>query len=199
SVAMHDGITPEVIGVVGSVHLADARTPTGPVVYLADGRFPSSMRDVVVRADAAAASIVPALRSALAGIDATLPLYAVNTMPRVVDLSLASDRFTTVMLSAFGAVSLLLVAVGVFGVFAEDVSRRRKEIGIRLALGARMSTVVRLIVAGAMRRAAAGVAPFDLPSFAMATASVVAVALVATVIPTVQAIRRSPLSALREG
>jgi len=100
------------------------------------------------------------------------------------------------------------------------VSRRRKEIGIRLALGARMSTVVRLIVAGAMRRAAAGVAigaaaallfaramaallfgvaPFDLPSFAMATASVVAVALVATVIPTVQAIRRSPLSALREG
>jgi len=220
SVAMFNGITPEIVGVVGQVHLMDARTPPGPVVYLSASRFPDTVRDLVVRADAEPESIAPALRSAVTAIDASLPLYSVTTLPSLVETSLASDRFATLLLSAFGIAAMALAGVGVFSVFAEDVSRRRRELGIRLALGARRSQVVLQVAARAMRRAAAGVAigaaaalvfaramsallfgvtPSDPVSFATVAAAVVAVALVATLIPAIQAIRRAPLSALREG
>ena len=220
SLAMFDGITPEIVGVVGQVHLMDARTPAGPAVYLSASRFPDTVRDLVVRADGDPESIVPLLRSAVAAIDGSLPLYSLTTLPQLVETSLASDRFTMMLLSAFGIASLTLAGVGVFGVFAEDVSRRRREIGIRLALGARHSQVVAQILARALRRAAVGVAigaalalgfaramsavlfgvtPTDTASFASVAAIVLAIALVATLIPAVQAVRRAPLSALREG
>jgi putative ABC transport system permease protein len=220
SVAMFDNITPEIVGVVGQVHLMDARTPPRPVVYLSASRFPDTVRDLVVRTEADPDAVVPSLRAALAAIDGSLPLYSVTTLPRLVDASLASDRFTALLLTAFGITSLLLAGVGVFGVFAEDVSTRRRELGIRLALGARPSQVVRQILARSMRRAAAGVAigaaaalvfaramstllfgvtPGDPASFATVAAIVLVVALVATLLPAVQAIRRAPLSALREG
>src|SRR5262249_43963703 len=207
-------------GVVGQVHLMDARTPAGPAVYLSASRFPDTVRDLVVRADGDPESIVPFLRSAVAAIDGSLPLYSLTTLPQLVETSLASDRFTMMLLSAFGIASLTLAGVGVFGVFAEDVSRRRREIGIRLALGARHSKVVAQILARALRRAAVGVAigaalalgfaramsavlfgvtPTDTASFASVAAIVLAIALVATLIPAVQAVRRAPLSALREG
>jgi putative ABC transport system permease protein len=220
SVAMYDGITPEIIGVVGQVHLIDARTAPPPVVYLSASRFPSSVRDLIVRVDGQPESVVPSLRSAAAAIDSALPLYSVTTLPRLVDTSIASDRFTTLLLSVFGLTSLSLAGVGVFGVFADEVGRRRKEIGIRLALGARHSQVVLQIVARALGRATAGitigaavaflfaramagllfgVTPSDPASFAGVATAVLVIALVATVIPAVQAIRRAPLSALREG
>ena len=219
SVAMYNGITPEIIGVVAEAHLMDSRTPARPAVYLSAARFPSTVRDLVVRVDTAPESIVPALRAVVAGIDASLPLYSVTTMPRLVDASLASDRFTTLLLGVFGCVSLLLAGIGIFGVLADDVTRRRKEIGIRLALGARGSRVVLLILARALRRAAVGIAigaalaflfargmetllfgvtPSDPASFGVVAGLVLAIALVATVIPATHAVRRSPISALRE-
>ena len=220
AVAMFDGITPEIVGVVPEVHLMDARTPARPVVYLPAGRFPDTVRDLIVRVDGAPESIVPSLRAVVSGIDAALPLYSVTTLPRLVDASLASDRFTTFVLGAFGLAALLLAGIGVFGVFADDVARRRKEIGIRLALGAGGSRVIALILGRAFRRATAGIAigaavallfarameallfgvtPSDPASFAIVSALVLAIALVATLIPAAAAIRRSPLSALREG
>jgi putative ABC transport system permease protein len=220
SVAMYNGITPEIVGVVGQVHLIDARTAPPPVVYLSASRFPSSVRDLIVRVDGEPESVVPSLRSAVATIDRALPLYSVTTLPRLVDTSVASDRFTTLLLSVFGLTSLSLAGVGVFGVFADEVGQRRKELGIRLALGARHSQVVLQIVARALGRATAGitigtavaflfaramagllfgVTPSDTASFAVVAIAVLVIALVATVIPAVQAIRRAPLSALREG
>jgi ABC-type antimicrobial peptide transport system permease subunit len=159
------------------------------------------------------------LRAVVSGIDPSLPLYSVTTMPRLVDASLASDRFTTLLLGAFGCVSLLLAGIWIFGVFADDVTRRRKEIGIRLALGARGSRVVLLILERALRRAIAGIAigaavaflfargmetllfgvtPSDPASFGVVARLVLAIAFVATIIPATHAVRRSPLSALRE-
>jgi putative ABC transport system permease protein len=219
SVAMYNGITPEITGVVSAAHLMDSRTPARPAVYLSAARFPSTVRDLVVRVDAAPESIVPALRAVVSRIDPSLPLYSVTTMPRLVDASLASDRFTTLLLGAFGCVSLLLAGIGIFGVFADDVTRRRKEIGIRLALGARGSRVVLLILERALRRAIAGIAigaavaflfargmetllfgvtPSDPASFGVVAGLVLAIAFVATIIPATRAVRRSPLSALRE-
>jgi predicted permease len=220
AVAMFDGITPEIVGVVSEVHLMDARTPARPVVYLPAGRFPDTVRDLIVRVDGAPESIVPSLRAVVSGIDAALPLYSVTTLPRLVDGSLASDRFTTFVLGAFGLAALLLAGIGVFGVFADDVARRRKEIGIRLALGAGGSRVITLILGRALRRATVGVAigaavallfarameallfgvtPSDPASFVIVSGVVLAIALVATLIPAALAVRRSPLSALREG
>jgi ABC-type antimicrobial peptide transport system permease subunit len=220
AVAMYDGIIPEIVGVVAEVHLIDARTPVRPVVYLPAGRFPDSVRDLVVRVDGAPESIVPSLRAAMSGIDTAIPLYSVTTLSRLVGASLASDRFTTFLLGAFGLTALLLAGIGIFGVFADDVARRRKEIGIRLALGAGGWRVIGLILGRALRRAAAGIAigalvallfarameallfgvsPSDPASFAIVIALVLATALVATLIPATAAVRRSPLSALREG
>ena len=220
AVAMYDGIIPQIVGVVAEVHLIDARTPVRPVVYLPAGRFPDSVRDLVVRVDGAPESIVPSLRAAMSGIDTAIPLYSVTTLSRLVGASLASDRFTTFLLGAFGLTALLLAGIGIFGVFADDVARRRKEIGIRLALGAGGWRVIGLILGRALRRAAAGIAigalvallfarameallfgvsPSDPASFAIVIALVLATALVATLIPATAAVRRSPLSALREG
>jgi putative ABC transport system permease protein len=220
SVAMYDGITADVIGVVGTVHLMDPRTAARPVVYLSTSRFPGPVRDLVVRADVTPASLVPALRALVTALDPSLPLYAVTTLPELVDETLASDRFTTFVLTIFAAGALLLAGVGVVGVLAGDVTRRRQEIGIRLALGARGGQVVALLLRQVLRRAAAGaiggtvlaallargmgallfgVRPSDPVTLIGAAVAVVALALAATAIPAFAALRRSPLSALREG
>ena len=141
------------------------------------------------------------------------------TLPQLVDKSLAADRLTMLLLAGFAVVALLLAGVGVFGVFAGDVTRRRKEIGVRLALGARESQVLSMLLGAALRRAVLGVAAGSLLaavlgramqsllfavsatdpiSFASVAATVTGVALTATLIPTWQALRRYPLRSLRE-
>ncbi|HKG95310.1 MAG TPA: ABC transporter permease [Gemmatimonadaceae bacterium] len=220
-VGMFGGIAPEVIGVVGDVHLADARTPPRPAAFLADARFPDGTRDLVVRVDGGAAeSIVPSLRSAVAGIDPGVPLHQVTTMDALADASLARDRFTTLLLGAFAAAALLLAAVGIYGVFAGDVARRRTEIGIRLALGARRSGVVLLVLRRALTLAAVGVAigaaaallaarsvasllfgvgAADPASFAAVGVLLLAVAAAASLVPALAAARVSPLEVMRDG
>jgi ABC-type antimicrobial peptide transport system permease subunit len=162
---------------------------------------------------------VPALRAIVASLDGSLPLCQVKALPSLVDETLAADRFATLVLVAFAAAALL-AGVGVFGVFAGDVTRRRKEIGIRLALGARGSQVVLLLLRQALHRAAVGIAagtalalalaramkallfgvrPSDPASLIAAAALVLVVALGATLVPAIRAVRLSPLSALREG
>ncbi|HET6447528.1 MAG TPA: FtsX-like permease family protein, partial [Conexibacter sp.] len=200
--------------------LMDPRTAARPVVFLSTARFPDTVRDLVVRADVTPESLVPALRALVTDLDPALPLYSVTTLPDLVDEALASDRFTTVVLAIFAAGALLLAGVGVVGVLAGDVTRRRKEIGIRLALGARGGQVVALLLRQVLRRAAAGalggvmlaalltrgmgallfgVRPSDPVTLIGTAIAVVALALAATAIPAFAAMRRAPLSALREG
>ena len=219
AVEMYGGIVATVAGVVGDIRLMDARTAPRPVAYLSAARFPSNVRDVVVRVDGAPEATVPALRAAVASINPAVPLYAVTTLPHVVNRSLAGDRLTMFLLVGFGLVALLLAGVGVFGVFAGDVARRRKEIGIRLALGARESGVIAMLLAAALRRALIGViaggliaavlgramrsllfgvGPTDAISFVSVAAGVTGLALGATLLPTWQALRKSPLRSLRE-
>jgi putative ABC transport system permease protein len=217
---MYGTLTAEVIGVVDDVHLMDPRTPTRPIVYLPAARFPFPVRDVVIRTASTSGSVVPALRSIVSELDPSLPVYAVATMPELVDTALASDRFTTLVLVAFAVAALSLAAVGVFGVFAGDVTRRRREIGIRMALGAGRARVVLLLLRASLQRAAAGIGagtalaillargmssllfgvkPTDPVSLAAVAGLVFLVAAAATMAPTLLAIRRSPLSVLREG
>ena len=146
-------------------------------------------------------------------------LYQVTTLHGLVAASLATDRFTAVLLLGFAALALLLSAVGVFGVISADVARRRKEIGIRMAVGARPATVVLMLLGEALRRTAAGaiagavlalwlahlmrsllfgIPPHDPVSFLGVAVVVAGAVTVATLLPAVQTLRASPLSALRE-
>jgi putative ABC transport system permease protein len=211
-------VTATVAGVVADLHLMDARTPPRPTVYLSASRFPGEQRDLVVRASGTPESVVPALRATVTALEPSLPLYRVTTLPRLVDRSLAADRFTTFLLGAFALVALTLAAVGIFGVFSADVAQRRKEIGVRLALGAGSSRVVFMLLQQSLTRALAGVLvgtavaliaarsmasllfgvqAADPTSLVTVAAVLLAVATAATLIPAVQAIRLSPVTALR--
>ncbi|HUQ82188.1 MAG TPA: ABC transporter permease [Gemmatimonadaceae bacterium] len=217
-VLLFNGITPEVIGVVGDVRLADARTPARSTAYLADTRFTSPSRDVVVRTSGNPEAMVASLRAAVTSIDPSVPLYQVTTLDGLIGRTLARDRFTAVLLAAFAVVSLVLAGVGIYGVFAGDVSQRRKEIGIRVALGAPSSGVVALVMRRALVRAVAGVAlgtagallaargmasllygvgSTDPLSFGGVAVLLLLVAVAATLVPAWRAARVSPLIAIR--
>ncbi len=216
---LFNGITPEVIGVVRDIHLMDPRTPVRPIAYLADARFPSETRDVLIRTSGDPASIVPAMRVVLSDLDPSVPLSRAAPLTELVDGALASDRFTALLLSAFAILALSLGAIGVFGVISNDVSRRRREMAIRMALGARRGAVVRLVLKQALARAfwgigfgmalallfarsmqslLFGVAPNDAASLVSVALLLCGVTTVATLVPTLQA-TRSSLGWLREG
>ena len=217
-VPMFNGIAPEVIGVVGDVHLMDARTPARGAIYLANARYPMDALDVVVRTNADVASVAKSLQAIVTGLDPALPVYWVTMLDDLVGRALSRDRFTAALLGTFALVSLLLAAVGIFGVFAGDVAQRRKEIGIRVALGAPSVGVIALVMRRAMTRAALGVVlgaaiallaarairsllfgvgAADPVSFVGVAALLLLVAVAATLVPALRAARVSPLTAIR--
>jgi putative ABC transport system permease protein len=217
-ILMYGGISPEVIGVVGDVHLMDARTPPRATVYLAATRFPSETWDVIVRANVDPNALVSSLRAAVSALDPAVPTSLVTTLDGLVARTLARDRFTAVLLGAFAVVSLLLATIGIYGVFAGDVAQRRKEIGIRVALGAPSTGVIALVMRRAIQRAMFGialgivgallaaramasllfgVASTDPVSFIGVAVLVLIVAVVATLVPALRAARVSPLVAIR--
>ena len=218
SIQLDGGIVAEVIGVVADVHLADARTPPRPTAYLAADRGPAEAFDVVVRGAISPDALVAALRRAVTELDPAVPVHRVSTMDEVVQRSMARDRFTTVLLGAFAVTALLLAAVGIYGVFSGDVTRRQREIGIRCALGARSLELLLLVLRRGMTRALAGVAiglvaallltrlmtallfgvgPADPIAFAAVAAILLGVAALATLIPAIRASRTSPMTVLR--
>ena len=217
-VQLFNGITPEVIAVVGDVHLADARTPPRATAYLADTKYPNDARDIVVRRSGSPSTLIASIRGVVTSLDAAVPVYQVTTLDGLIGRTLARDRFTAVLLGAFAVVSLLLAAVGIYGVFASDVAQRRKEIGIRVALGAPAGGVVALVMQRALTRAVVGVAlgtagaliaaramasllfgvgSADPVSFLGVAVLLLVVAVAATLIPALRAARVSPLVAIR--
>lgn len=158
------------------------------------------------------------MRAVLASMDAAVPLYRATTLEESVGVALAQDRFTTWLLAGFALLAIVLAAVGVYGVLSGDVAQRRKEIGIRVALGATRSSVRRLtirrmltpvvsgvaigiVVALGLSRSLAslvfGVGTFDPASYAVVACTLAAVALCATLIPAARATRVSPMEAIR--
>jgi len=218
-IGLSGGITADVVGVVSDVHLLDPRTPPRSAAYLQASRFPADARDLIVRVDGDADAVVRALRTVLAELDPHLPLFQVAPLSRLADTALAGDRFTALMLGAFAAMALALAGVGIVGVFSGEIARRRKELGIRLALGATVARLVALVMAQALRRAAAGVAvgavvafalsrsmrsllfgvePYDPVTFGTIALLFFAIAAAATLLPTLRALSASPLTTLRE-
>ena len=158
------------------------------------------------------------VRAEALAIDRDLPVYRMQTMESVRSESLAQRRFILVLVALFGALALTLAAIGVYGVMSLLVSERTQEVGVRLALGAHPSDVLKMLVAQATRLAVVGVSagvalslvvmpllraqlyavePRDPMTMAGVPAVLVAVALLAALIPARRAMRVDPVKALR--
>ena len=222
-----------VVGVVKNSVRSDWAAPPEEEIFvpwLQEGQYLTSMGPhvgyltLVVRASCNRgapcdpAPLVPAIRRAVWSFDRNLPVSEVWTMEQVVRLANARPRFTLVLLGAFAMVALILAAVGVYGVLSYAVSRRTHEIGVRLALGAAPTSVVKMVVREGMTVALTGAAfgvvgallltrsmssflygvkPSDPITFVGVSLVLVGAALVATYLPARHAARTDPLRALR--
>ena len=210
-----------VVGVVANTREYEAVTQPPITVYFPVEQFRIGSRFVVVRIarglDSRAA--LDAVLRQVSALDPQLPAYDVSTMPQRIKDSLSRRRLTMLVLAAFAAFALILSAVGTYGVIAFWVGRRRREIGIRMALGADRARIVRLVgreivaIVGAGLLAGIGVAflvtrvmsgllfgisPNDPATYAAVALLVMFTAVVATFIPTRRAARVEASVALRE-
>ncbi|MGH9958470.1 MAG: ABC transporter permease, partial [Pyrinomonadaceae bacterium] len=207
-----------VVGVVGDVRDYGMDVAVTPTIYAnAQQRLPSSSWTVVARAQVEPSALVPAMREAVRSLDPQLPLNF-RTLDQVFSSSLDQQRFSVVIFGAFGTVALLLAAMGIYGVTTYAVAQRTQEIGIRMALGAQMSDVLKLVLGKGMALAFLGAAiglagglavtrimssllfevePTDPVTFVTVSAVLIVVALLACLIPARRATKVDPLVALR--
>jgi predicted permease len=207
----------EIIGVVSDAKYRSMREPMMPTVYQFSSEFDSFV--LHVRTRGRPESIIQAVRQALTALDPAVPFVEISTLAEEVDASTAGERLTAALVSIFATVAVLLTAVGLYGLLAYVVAQRRREIGIRMALGAQTvdigvlvgrqalamvvgGIVVGLGAAGAaaqwMRSLLYGVAPSDPRSLAAAAVFVALVAAVAIAIPLARATHIEPAAALRQ-
>ena len=209
-----------IIGVVGTVHTSDLSKPVPEerIYFTAAQVIPTSM-SLTLKTAIDPALLAGQVRAAVQGIDAELPVARMRTMNEWMSRSLQSRRASMALLAAFGAVALLMAAIGIYGVLAFGVTQRVREFGIRTALGADRQSILRLVVGQGLRTAGAGIAagvagalvltrfmrslvfgvsPSDPWVLAGAAGLLLAVALVASYLPARRATRVDPMIALRD-
>jgi putative ABC transport system permease protein len=148
----------EIVGVVGDVQPETIEGDLWLTLYCPYAQNAFRSMTLVMRSSLPAGAVLPAAGRAIHQLDAAQPVADAQPMDRVVDGTVSGARFNTVMLAVFAQIAFVLAAVGVYGVVSYDVSQRTGEIGIRLALGARPASVVRLILAQAAALGALGIA-----------------------------------------
>jgi putative ABC transport system permease protein len=207
-----------VVGVVGGVRDNTLARVPDPEIYLPMAQQPSRVMRLVARSAAGAEVAADALRRAVEEVDRTLPVAQLGSVEETVRATLAPERFVTGLLAAFAGVALALAAVGLYGVMAYSVGQRTREIGVRMALGARPREVLALVLgqgaallaggllAGGLaawglsrflRGLLYGVEPYDPATFAATAALLGATALAASYLPARRAARVDPSVALR--
>jgi predicted permease len=210
--------TYEVIGVVKDSHYFNLRDPLVPMAYVPTWRALWSSRIVCVRTTREAPEILEAVRRLVASIDPAVPVTASGTMQKQIDQNIMEDRLIATLSGFFGAAALVLAGVGLYGVISYTVTRRTREIGIRVALGAQRGKVLALILRDAamlvgvgaavgvpaalaatrlIKSLLFGVGAQDPLAIAGGTAVLIAVAALASVIPARRATRVDPIVALR--
>ena len=215
----------EVVGVARDVRAVGLDEEPMPEFYLPLAQAPAAAwtwtdRTLTLMARAAGdeVALFTPLRGAVAEVDPSVPLYNLGTMRgRLLD-SMAQSRFSTMLLTVFGGIALVLAAIGVYGVISYGVAQRTREIGIRMALGARHTDVLGMVVRHGAALAGLGlvaglaaalalsgllssllfqVSPTDPPTFAVGLVVLAAVAVLAAALPALRAARTDPMVALR--
>jgi putative ABC transport system permease protein len=209
----------QIVGVIRNERTGNLDAPENMVIYVPLAQYPRTDVKVVVRttqADPRAAA--SAIRDAVRQIDPELPVADIKTMGQVKERSLASTEQPTWLIGCFAAVAALLAALGLYGVIAHSVVQQRKEIGIRMALGASSSVVLSQILSSALKLTLTGlflgmigafavtrvmktvlfeVSPLDPYSIAIASLSMIAIGVLAGLIPASRASRVDPVTTLR--
>jgi hypothetical protein len=208
-----------IIGVVRDVHDASLREAPRAQIFLSAQQAPQSGGNLVLYHDGASEPILAAVRRIVRSIDNTVPLFDVQTIGEVLDKTSVSDRFTMVVLAGFSFLALLLAALGTYSVMAYGVSERTREIGVRMALGARAEDVLAMVLregallfvialplalggvwatTRAMRSLLFDVAPNDPRTVSLAVVALAAATAIACYLPARRAARVDPMSAIRE-
>ena len=218
----------EIVGIVGDVKLegmdaaassATVYLPTSQLSTPRLGEWRSFPMQLVVRTQSQPTRLVSAVTAAIHSIDSDQPVTDIMAMDNLVDNSLSQRRFSMLLLAAFAVLALLLAAVGIYSVLAFAVRRRVREIGIRVALGAEVKDILRLVITEGMKPALIGlllgvagalalgrvlasfiygIAAYDPLTFAAVAILLAVVALLASIIPAYRAARIEPTRALRE-
>jgi hypothetical protein len=149
----------EIVGVVGNMHHSMMQRTDRPAYYLPASQYPTWCCLIsVARTSVDPLSLEPMMRGLVTAMDKDIPVTEVRTMPELMSLQLSQPRFAMVLLGAFAALALVLTVVGLYGVMMYSVSRRTREIGVRLALGAQRALVVRMVLRDASLLLGAGIA-----------------------------------------
>jgi len=207
-----------IVGVCRDAKYSSLREATPPVMYSSCRQEERDAMFLAIRSRLSSASLLPAVRRAMAGIDPGVPLTSIRTQAQVLDQSLAQDRLFAWLCSALAQLAVLLSCIGLYGLMAYNVARRTGEIGVRMAIGATGARVAWSILREAVVLAGIGVAvglsgavvvtrfiesqlygvaPMDPATLAGAGALLVAVALLSAWLPARRAARVDPMVALR--
>src|SRR5262249_15722023 len=205
-----------IVGVVKDTKQRELSGESAAEMYLPFAQSPHRSMALMIRTTNPE-SVVNAVRRDVQALDPSVPLYGITTMENVVSESIAAARFRTSLLAIFAVVALVLAMIGIYGVMSYSVTQRTQEIGIRMALGARVTDVLKPVVKNGMSLAVIGtiaglagavaitrlmatllfgVSPTDLGTFALMTFGLLSVALVACYIPARRASKVDPLVAL---
>jgi putative ABC transport system permease protein len=207
-----------IVGVVGNVRHLGLDSQPRPELYYHAHTVPPFGPVLVIRAKGDPKALISLARAKVRELDSELPLSNVNTMEQLVSQSIAQRRFGMFLLASFAALALLLAAIGIYGVISYSVAQRTREIGVRMALGARTVDVLKLVLENGLRLATVGLIigivgalfltrlmtrvlfetrPTDFLTFVIVSAGLLLVAFFACYIPARRATKVDPLVALR--
>ena len=209
----------EIVGVTSDVKRLNLTEPAKPEYYLPFGQAPAAPLHLAVRVAGDPLSYENAIRATVASIDRDLPVYRVRTLEENIGRSTAQQRFQTLLLSAFAVVALVLAATGLYAVLSFMVVQRTHEIGLRMALGAQRSNVLRLVLLRGLIMAVMGIGlgvvasaflarflgsllygvkPLDPVTFVAVPALLLAISAAASWIPAHRASALNPMTTLRQ-
>jgi putative ABC transport system permease protein len=208
----------QIIGVVGNVKQTTLNADARPTMYMPHLQRPTGGMTIVLRTNGDPESLSQLARTEIHSVDPSIPVTNIRTMNEVFSSSIAQQRFAMLLVGLFGVLALALATIGIYGVMSYSVTQRTHEIGVRMALGAQRTDVLKLILRhgilvsllgvfvgvaasfGLTRVMASllfGVTPTDTMIFAAVAFGILAIGTIATYLPAWRATRVDPLSALR--
>jgi predicted permease len=216
---MHKEAMHEIVAVVGDIKQRSLTKDARPTFYLALAQCGVTAPTFVIRSSGDPVALSTPLRTLIGSVNRDVPLYHVHTLEDLLSAHASAPRFTTVLLSSFAVMALLLSAIGLYAVLSYMVAQRTNEIGVRMALGAQRGNVLALILRRGLVLALIGVAvglfasalltrlvsnqlygvhPFDPLTYIGVTTLLVAISAVASLVPAWRAARVDPMKTLRE-